>query len=218
MSSKLFYNCRIYTPVDNGKPAAGSAQSNITRYNRGALFVENGVISKIGSEKDVLNFLQNRTVDQSIDCKSRCMIPGFVDPHTHMCFAAERENEFQMRLDGMAYLDILKQGGGILSSVNGVKKATTEELYENCLKHALKALSFGTTTVEIKSGYGLDTENELKMLSAIGRVGKTTPQDVVATFLGAHAIPPAYKDDPDAFIDLVIGEMLPAVDRQGIAT
>ncbi|MBW1636866.1 MAG: imidazolonepropionase [Deltaproteobacteria bacterium] len=218
MSSKLFHNCRIYTPVDKGEPAAGMAQSNITHYNQGALLVENGMISKIGAESDVLKSLQNRTIDQFIDCKSRCMIPGFVDPHTHMCFAAERESEFQMRLDGMAYLDILKRGGGILSSVDGVKKATVEELYENCLKHALKALSLGTTTLEIKSGYGLDTENELKMLRAIGKVSRTTPQDVVATFLGAHAVPAAYKDDPDTFIDLVITEMLPAVSRQGVAT
>ena len=217
MVAKLFYNCRIYTPVDKGAPAAGRAQSTISRYNQGALLVENGVISKIGIEKEIRGSLQIDSVDQFIDCGARCMIPGFVDPHTHMCFAAERESEFRMRLSGAAYLDILKQGGGILSSVKAVAEATTDDLYKNCLKHALKALSFGTTTLEIKSGYGLDTENELKMLDAIGRVARTTPQDVIATFLGAHAVPPGYKDDPDAYIDLLIDEMLPAVEQQGIA-
>jgi len=217
MVAKLFHNCQIFTPVDNGVPAAGRNQSGISRYNQGALLVENGLISKVGPESEVIESLQSGTVDQFIDCGSRCMIPGFVDPHTHICFAERREHEFQLRICGTAYLDILKQGGGILSSVKAVKEATSIDLYENCLKHALKALSFGTTTLEIKSGYGLDTENELKMLTAIGRVARTTPQDVTATFLGAHAVPHGYKDDPDAYINLLIDEMLPAVQEQGIA-
>jgi len=146
------------------------------------------------------------------------MVPGFVDPHTHICFAKRRESEFEMRIEGTPYLEILKQGGGILSSVKAVDAATEDELFENSLKHALTALSFGTTTLEIKSGYGLDTRNELKMLQAIGRVAKASPQDVVATFLGAHAIPTQHKENPDDFIDIVINEMLPAVRKQNIAS
>ncbi len=122
-----------------------------------------------------------------------------------------------MRIQGTPYLEILERGGGILSSVRAVVLASEEELYENTRKHVLSALKLGTTTVEIKSGYGLDTENELKMLKVIGRIARTTPLDVVATFLGAHAIPPVYRENPEAFIDLVSNEMLPAVKAQGIA-
>jgi len=146
------------------------------------------------------------------------MVPGFVDPHTHICFAALRESEFEMRLQGTPYLEILEKGGGILSSVKAVGLATVEELYANTRKHVLKAMTLGTTTIEIKSGYGLDTINELKMLEAIGRVAENTPLDVVATFLGAHAVPPGYKNFPDDFITLLIDETLPAVKRQNIAT
>ncbi len=217
MSVKLFHNCRIDTPLDTGTPAGGRAQGKISHFSNGALLVENGLICRIGEEKEVLANFQTDTITREIDCQSRCMIPGFVDPHTHICFAKRRESEFEMRIAGTPYLEILKQGGGILSSVKAVEAATEDELYENSLKHALTALSFGTTTLEIKSGYGLDTENELKMLAAIDRAAKTTPQDVVATFLGAHAIPPRYKDNPDGFINHIIDEMLPAVRDQNIA-
>jgi imidazolonepropionase len=217
MSVKLFRNCRIYTPVDPGHPAGGKNQGNIRQFLDGALLVENGSISMVGREDEVLEAAGRKDIDQEINCQLRCMIPGFVDPHTHMCFAARRESEFTMRIDGTPYLEILKQGGGILSSVKAVAVATENDLYENCLKHALTALSFGTTTLEIKSGYGLDTPNELKMLQAIDRTASSTPQDVVATFLGAHAIPELFKKNPDAFIDHIIDEMLPAVYNQNIA-
>ncbi|OQY01634.1 MAG: imidazolonepropionase [Desulfobacteraceae bacterium 4572_123] len=217
MSVKLFRNCRIYTPSDKGCPAGGRAQSQIASFPRGALLVKNGLIARVGEEVKILAEITFLTIDQEIDCQSRCLVPGFVDPHTHICFAETRESEFEMRIEGTPYLEILKQGGGILSSVKAIDAATEDELYKNCLKHALTALSFGATTLEIKSGYGLDTQNELKMLRAIDRVSRTTPQDVVATFLGAHAIPPYYKENSDAFIDLIIDEMLPAVNRQNIA-
>ena len=218
MSVKLFRNCRIFTPIDKGYPAGGKAQGEITCFAQGALLVRSGKIADIGEEAEVLTRLPPETIDQEIDCQSRCMVPGFVDPHTHICFAKRRESEFEMRIEGTPYLEILKQGGGILSSVKAVDAATEDELFENSLKHALTALSFGTTTLEIKSGYGLDTRNELKMLQAIGRVAKASPQDVVATFLGAHAIPTQHKENPDDFIDIVINEMLPAVRKQNIAS
>jgi len=240
MTIKLFKNANIYTPVDKGSPVAGKAQALISHFGNGAMLVENGIITDIGNIADIqgitdicniddINGNRNgdsssdkrkklKYVDKIIDCQGQCLIPGFVDPHTHMCFAKPRESEFEMRLQGTPYLEILKRGGGILSSVEAVADASEEELYLNTLKHALSALKFGTTTVEIKSGYGLDTENELKMLRTIDLVRKTTPLDVVATFLGAHAIPAAYKEEPDAFISLVIDQMLPAVKAQGIAT
>ncbi len=217
MSVKLFRNCCIYTPEDNGHPAAGKDQGKIIHYPKGALLVVDGTIIKVGDEEEVLSTLGSTTIDQDIDCLGKCMVPGFVDPHTHLCFAKKREAEFELRIAGTPYLEILKQGGGILSSVKEVDLATEDELYKNTLKHALTALSFGTTSLEVKSGYGLDTQNELKMLAAIDRAAKTSPQDMVVTFLGAHAIPGKYKDDPDAFVDLIIDEMLPAVQKQNIA-
>ena len=164
MSVKLFRNCRIYTPLDKGCPAGGRAQSQIASFPRGALLVKNGLIARVGEEDKILAEITSLTIDQEIDCQSGCLVPGFVDPHTHICFAKTRESEFEMRIEGTPYLEILKQGGGILSSVKAIDAATEDELYKNCLKHALTALSFGATTLEIKSGYGLDTQNELKML------------------------------------------------------
>ncbi len=217
MTRKVFRNCRIFTPVDRGRPAAGKMQGELAHYPQGAVLVENGLIKQVGPESDIIRKASTEYTDMVVDCRGLCMVPGFVDPHTHCCFAKRRENEFLMRLEGAQYLEILKQGGGILSSVRAVAGATPDELYENTLRHAMVALSFGTTTLEIKSGYGLDTVNELKMLTAIQRVAEATPIDIVATFLGAHALPPQYAGKSDGFIDMIISDMLPAVVEQGIA-
>jgi imidazolonepropionase len=217
MTIKLFRNVRIYTPIDNGRPKRGPEQNHSEVYKNGALLVKNGRIVSIGDASHVMKGLSSLPIDQEIDCQGMCMIPGFVDPHTHLCFARRREAEFNMRIAGTPYLEILNQGGGILSSVRAVHEASETELLKNTLKHAFSALSFGTTTVEIKSGYGLDTINELKMLRVIEQIGRMTPLDVVPTFLGAHAIPEAFRGRTDDFVNLVIEEMLPAVVEQKIA-
>ena len=217
MSTTLFRNGRIYTPVDGGSPVSGSRQDDLAHYGEGALLVVDGMIERIGSEEEVVAGLAVEIVENGYDCGGRCLIPGFVDPHTHNCFAVLREEEFELRIAGTDYLEILRRGGGILSSVKAVAQADVELLGANTLRQIGRALEFGTTTMEIKSGYGLDTENELKMLEAIDAASRRTPVDIVATFMGAHAIPPAYRERADEFIDLVIEEMLPAVHRQGIA-
>ncbi len=217
MSRKLFRNTTIYSPVDLGQPRAGKAQNELVHFQKGALLVENGLIAAIGDEEAVLAVAKAAGEVQEFDCGGRCMIPGFVDPHTHMCFAAPREEEFSLRIAGTPYLEILRQGGGILSSVKAVAAASDEQLYENTLRHVRRALQLGTTSLEIKSGYGLDTENELKMLRVIAKVATDTPLDIVATFLGAHAIPEQYKSNSDAYITLLVEEMLPQVKKQGIA-
>ncbi len=216
MIVKFFRNARIYTP-EGKPPSRGTDQGTLRIFERGALLVQDGNIEAVGTEEELLSNPLVKKVDEEIDCEGRCLIPGFVDPHTHMCFAARREEEFSMRLAGAAYLDILKKGGGILSSVRHVRGASEQEIFERTRTLALSALSFGTTTVEMKSGYGLDTESELKMLSAIRRVGRETPLRVVPTFMGAHAIPEVFKGNGDGYVDLMIGEMLPAVAEQGIA-
>jgi imidazolonepropionase len=217
MAGQLYRNAKIFSPLDKKMPRAGKAQGELAHFPKGALLVDDSVIVDVGNEDEVLKVASGAGELQEIDCGGRCMIPGFVDPHTHMCFAALREEEFALRIAGTPYLEILKQGGGILSSVKAVAGASDEGLYENTLRHVYRAFSLGTTTLEIKSGYGLDTENELKMLRIIGKIATDTPLDIVATFLGAHAIPEKFKTNPDDFITLLIEEMLPQVKKQGIA-
>jgi imidazolonepropionase len=216
MSTALYFNCSIYTPADSGKPQAGSEQGRLLFWQDGALCVEDGLIRDVGNQKEVLSRMKG-TIDRKFDCGGRCMIPGFVDPHTHMCFAERREAEFELRLAGTPYLEILRQGGGILSSVRAVAAAGEEELYGYSKQHVLSALAHGTTTLEIKSGYGLDTENELKMLRVIRKLDQTLPPRIVPTFLGAHAIPKQFKTEPNSYIDLIIEEMMPAVKDEELA-
>jgi len=215
MIRRLFKNARITTPVDSGLPLAGGRQGEVRSFDPGALLCTDGVIEAMGSQDDVLR--NAGEIDEEIDCGGRCLVPGFVDPHTHMCFSTTREEEFSLRLAGADYLEILRQGGGILSSVRAVRRASEEELLSTTATRARSALGFGTTTLEVKSGYGLDTEAELKMLRVIHRIGEETPLDVVTTFLGAHAVPEEHAGSPDRYVDLVVQEMIPAVSRQGIA-
>lgn len=211
MIRKLVRNFSLFTPLDFGRPAAGDKQGDLLHIPHAAILIENGLIAQLGAEHEVLANLPSGEINEEIDACGACMVPGFVDPHTHLCFINPREAEFSLRLHGTPYLEILAQGGGILNSVTAIHQCSDEELYQATRKRALKALSFGSTTLEIKSGYGLDTESELKMLRAIEKVGRHTPLDVVPTFLGAHAIPPAFTGREDAYIDLIIEEMLPQV-------
>jgi imidazolonepropionase len=152
-----------------------------------------------------------------IDLGGAAVIPGFVDPHTHACFAARRESEFSMRIAGKPYLEILKAGGGILSSVRSARAASGDELFRFSKGLLETTLRYGTTTIEIKSGYGLDTENELKLLGVIDRLRRETVQSVVPTFMGAHAVPEEYRTKPGEYVRLLRDEMLPAVMKQGVA-
>ena len=225
MPFKLFRNVRISTPVDEGRPSAGVRQGRTATWDHGALLCRDGRIAAIGEESEVLARLAEAGPDaagpgqapEEIDCGGRCMVPGFVDPHTHLCFVRPREKEILARLDGAEYLDILKAGGGILASVESVRAASEEELFKATRDRALSALRLGTTTVEIKSGYGLSTEAELKQLRVIQRVGRATPLSVVPTFLGAHAVPAEMRGRAEDYVDLLTGEMIPEIARQGLA-
>lgn len=218
MICKLFHNARIFTPWDQGMPARGPSQKDSVRFwPKGALLVKDGLIEAVGEEKKVLELTDSNEIHEELDCGELCLIPGFVDPHTHMCFVGDREEEFKERLSGASYLEILAKGGGILSTVRAVRQVSEEELLAESLTRALRALSLGTTTLEIKSGYGLETQAELKMLQVIRRLSLVTPLDVVPTFMGAHAVPEEYKGNPKDYVDLLLEEMLPAVSEQGIA-
>jgi imidazolonepropionase len=217
MTTKLFCNTRIFTPLDPGTPLGGAMQGTVQVYEKGALLVQNGRVEKIGPEASVRAEIADLGIDQEIDCGNVCLVPGFVDPHTHMCFVRRREAEFGLRLAGAPYLEILEKGGGILSSVRDLRGASEADLLAATRRRVLTALGLGTTTVEIKSGYGLDTASELRMLRVIARVGRELPVDVVPTFLGAHAVPEEFRSDPDGFVALIVSEMIPAVREQGIA-
>lgn len=154
---------------------------------------------------------------ERIDAEGHCVLPGFVDSHTHLVFGGFREDEFQWRLAGESYMSIMEKGGGIAATTTATREASAEELTEAALLHLRSMLRMGVTTMEAKSGYGLDKETELRQLEVAKRLDEMQPIDVVSTYLGAHDIAPEYKGDPDGYIDFIIREMLPIVKKKGLA-
>lgn len=180
---------------------------------RGAILLDEGGIAWVGrAEED-----GQHPHHDVIDCGGRLATPGLIDCHTHLIYGGSRADEFEQRLNGIPYAEIAKAGGGILSTVRATRAASKDSLLRSALARLDCLLSEGVTTVEIKSGYGLDTESELKMLEVARRLGKERPVDIVTSFLGAHAIPPEYRDDRQGYVDLVCNEMLPSVKHQGLA-
>lgn len=155
--------------------------------------------------------------DRVIDARGQVVMPALADPHTHIPFAGTRQNEFNMRIQGKGYMEIAAAGGGINSTVTATRSASEDELFETSQKHLEMMVKHGTATVEMKSGYGLNTETELKQLRVIKRLKENSPLDIRATFMGAHEIPAEYRDNKQGYIDMLVGEMLPAVKEQGIA-
>jgi imidazolonepropionase len=155
--------------------------------------------------------------DEIEDLNGAMVTPGWIDSHTHLVWAGSRQNEFRMRLEGRTYLDIAQEGGGIMSTVRAVRETSLEELVTLAQKRVQRLLSFGVTTAEAKSGYGLDTASELKLLEAIQLIDQTGPLELVPTCLAAHTIPTERKGDRDSYIELVCKEILPEVARRGLA-
>jgi imidazolonepropionase len=174
----------------------------------GAVLIEDGLIVAIGPSQEMRGIYGD---DEELDAGGRVVMPGFVDPHTHLVWAGDRAAEFEMRLQGKTYLEIMEAGGGIVSTVEKTRAASLEQLLIETRPRLQRMFSYGTTTAEAKTGYGLESEAELKMLAAILALDAEGPLDLVPTFLGAHAIPPEYKDDPEGYTDLVCDEMLPAL-------
>jgi imidazolonepropionase len=181
---------------------------------RGAVAVDAGRIVAIGREDELARDYAPRA---TLDAEGGTLVPGFVDAHTHPIFATTREDEFELRTRGATYAEIAAAGGGILSTTRGVRAASREELEGRLVRHLDRFLELGTTTVEAKTGYGLSLEAELKCLEALAFVRARHAVDLVPTFLGAHDFPEEYRSDKQAYVDLLVREMLPRVAREGLA-
>ncbi len=190
-------------------PKRGATQGELAMIRDGAIAISGETIVAVGDTLDILALADAHT--RKIDARGKVVLPGFVDAHTHVVFAGARANEFEMRLQGATYLDIQKAGGGIMSTVRATRAASIEEIVAHSRTRLDAMLAHGTTTVEVKTGYGLDTANEIKMLDAIARLDQDHVIDLIPTFLGAHVVPAEYKGREDEYVDLVVNEMLPAV-------
>jgi imidazolonepropionase len=182
----------------------------------GGLIIENGIITKTGKTEEVLSGI-DLSHYEVVDASGKAVLPGFTDSHTHFVFGGYRAEEFSWRLQGMSYMDIMARGGGIVSTVEATRKAAKEELIISGKKRLDRMLSFGVTTVEGKSGYGLDYATEVKQLVVMGELDATHPVDIVRTFLGAHAVPQDYRGNEEGFIEYLIQEVLPDVAKGKLA-
>jgi imidazolonepropionase len=196
------------------RPASGSQQADILAIPDGAIAIDKGVIVQIGTSDQILS--QHRS-ERLIDATRRTALPGLIDPHTHLVFAGYRDREFEMKLAGKTYMEILAAGRGILSTVAETRKTGKQRLTDICRERARSLLLHGTTTIEAKSGYGLSTQEEIKCLQVAGALDKTGPFHVVPTFLGAHAIPQEYQGRTDDYVNLIIKEMVPSIAKRKLA-
>jgi len=208
MWDMLYLNAHLATMVRGGTPY-GAIED-------GAIAVEDGKIAWLGPQS-ALPGRPEKLSRAQIDCDAQWLTPGLVDCHTHLVFGGNRAREFEMRLEGASYEEIARAGGGIVSTVKATREATADELSTSASARLAALASEGVTTVEIKSGYGLDLENELKMLEVAKSIGEYERVRVQRTFLGLHALPPEFKDDRAAYVQLVADVMIPAVAAAGAA-
>ena len=194
----------------SGGPQRGPALGRLNIIPNGAVLVRGETIAAVGLTPELRAAYPD---EPALDAGGQVVLPGFVDPHTHLVWAGDRSAEFELRLQGRTYLEILAAGGGILSTVRATRQASPESLLEQTRRRAQALFRHGTTTAEAKTGYGLETNSELAQLDTLLRLDGEGPLELALTFLGAHAVPPEFKNDAGAYTDLVCGEMLPAVRR-----
>lgn len=191
-----------------GGPQRGIDLGRLGLIENGAVLVRGETIAAIGNSDDMIRRYPD---EPCLDAGGRVVMPGFVDPHTHLVWVGDRAAEFEMRLEGRTYLEILAAGGGILSTVRATRAASLEKIKSETRERAEMILKLGTTTAEAKTGYGLEAASELLQLQALLELNAEGPLEIVPTWLGAHAIPPEFKTDPDAYTDLICQSMLPEV-------
>lgn len=197
-----------------GKPKIGKDMREIGNIHDGAVAIKEGRIVAVGKTRDVSKAFRAGYV---INAQGKTVLPGFVDPHTHLVFAGSREEEFQMRLEGVSYMELLSSGGGVLKTVKETRRASVEKLVELGFERLDSMLRYGTTTAEAKSGYGLTTVDEVKILEATRRLNQMHSVNVVATFMGANAVPPEYRGNTEEYVNLVVEEMVPEIADRGLA-
>jgi imidazolonepropionase len=210
-SADRLYTCR------GPAPRRGEAQRQAGLIEDAAIAASGGVIVAVGTTADVRKEVRLAAGATVVDASGNTVLPGFVDPHTHLVYGGDRRDELQRRLAGATYAEIAAEGGGIVKTVRATRGAAEEQLVETALPRLAAMLRCGTTTVEIKSGYGLDTESELRMLRAIRTLGARQPIEISATFMGAHEVPIDYRARRDDYVRLVVDDMLPAVAAENLA-
>ena len=211
MSSLLIHNIGMLATPEGSEARRGEAQGKLRVLEKAWVYTENGEIISYGTGTPPI------TMGEKLDAGGRLVTPGLVDAHTHLIFGGWRQNELAMKIRNVPYLDILAAGGGILSTVKATHAASEEELTQKASAALDEMLRFGTTTCEAKSGYGLCKDEELKQLRVIRRLNETHPMDVAATFMGAHALPPEYKENREGYLKLLCEEMIPAVAQEKLA-
>jgi imidazolonepropionase len=217
--SLIIQNARqlITLRSDQKGPRTGVHMNNLGIIEDGTVAVSGDIIVAVGSTKEVFEQVKIDKQTKVIDAKDKVILPGFVDCHTHPVFANTREEEFEMRIRGKTYLEIAASGGGIKSSVRALRSKSKEELIQLALPRLDRMLSYGTTTIEAKSGYGLSLEDEIKMLEVIKELNRIHPIDLIPTFLGAHEVPEEYKDKRKEYINIIAQIMIPEVAKRKLA-
>ncbi len=217
MKTTLITNIKQLVGVDyyNITVAKGADMAHLPTVANAFVLIEGEIIKAFGPMDDL--DVDNTNYDETIDATGRLVLPAWVDSHTHLVFAGSREGEFVDKIKGLSYEEIAKRGGGILNSAARLQKATEEELFDAAMQRIEEIRSYGTGAVEIKSGYGLTVQDELKILRVARKVKESTDLFVKTTFLGAHAFPIEYKENREGYINLIINEMLPAVAAEGLA-
>jgi len=212
----LIANIKQLVNVREGsKLLRGKELSALPCIENAYLIIEDGIISDVGLMKEIRN--PKSKIENQIDASGQFILPCWCDSHTHLVFAASREEEFVDKIKGMSYADIAAKGGGILNSAKKLNAMSEDELFNLAWKRLEEVMKLGTGAIEIKSGYGLTVEGELKMLRVIKRLKETSPIPVRSTFLGAHTYPLEYKEDHQSYIDLIINEMLPVIAKEELA-
>lgn len=204
----------VQTRAEGVAFAAGKEMALLPVIENGWLLVEDGIIAGLGPPETLPRF--SRDIPR-LDAGGGYVFPAFCDPHTHLVYAGSREKEYTDKIRGLSYEEIARRGGGILNSAKLLHETSEEELFRQSMERVREIISFGTGAVEIKSGYGLTTEDELKMLRVIRRIKEESPLTVRSTFLGAHAVPALYRNNRSGYVDLIVNEMIPAVAAERLA-